>query len=52
MTRRHKDRSGTLLTAPHRGAYSVPRYSVNCLPVVRRLVMSHAISTHGPGFRS
>ncbi len=52
MTRRHKDRSGTVRTAPHLGAYSMPRYSVKCLPVVRRLVMSNAVSTHGPDFRS
>ncbi len=52
MTRRHKDRSGTVRTAPHLGAYSMPRYYVKCLPVVRRLVMSNAVSTHGPGFRS
>ena len=52
MTRRHKDRSGTLRPAPHLGGYSVPRYSVKCLQVVRRLVISPAISTHGPDFRS
>jgi len=52
MTRRHKDRSGTRRTTPHLGGYSVPRYSVKCLPVVRRLVISRAISTHGPDFRS
>ena len=52
MTRRHKDRSGTLRTAPHLGAYSVPRCSVKCLQVVRRLLISGAVSTHGPDFRS
>ena len=52
MTRRHKDRSGTVRTAPHLGADSMPRYSVKCLQVVRRLVMPNAVSTHGPDFRS
>ena len=52
MTRRHKDRSGTRRTTPHLGAYSASRYSVKCLPVVRRLVFSRAVSTHGPDFRS